>query len=138
MSERNLMGLELYSIWNKTKNPRSKPANWFRYRKGIKHCNPNRDLLKEILLPIFKTYADNYVWRIEEGEDPEKALRYAIANGTGLSNVTAGRLSVNLANDILDYFVDNGHVEILETKLKDAIETVQNSDVYKEMPYENV
>jgi hypothetical protein len=95
-------------------------------------------LLKEILLPIFKTYADNYVWRIEEGEDPEKALRYAIANGTGLSNVTAGRLSVNLANDILDYFVDNGHVEILETKLKDAIETVQNSDVYKEMPYENV
>ena len=138
MSERNLMGLELYSIWNKTKNPRSKPANWFRYRKGIKHCNPNRDLLKEILLPIFKTYADNYVWRIEEGEDPEKALRYAIANGTGLSNVTAGRLSVNLANDILDYVVDNGHVEILETKLKDAIETVQNSDVYKEMPYENV
>ena len=138
MSERNLMGLELYSIWNKTKNPRSKPANWFRYRKGIKHCNPNRDLLKEILLPIFKTYADNYVWRIEEGEDPEKALRYAIANGTGLSNVTAGRLSVNLANDILDYFVDNGHVEILETKLKDAIETVQNSNVYKEMPYENV
>ena len=138
MSERNLMGLELYSIWNKTKNPRSKPANWFRYRKGIKHCNPNRDLLKEILLPIFKTYADNYVWRIEEGEDPEKALRYAIANGTGLSNVTAGRLSVNLANDILDYFVDNGHVEILETKLKDAIETVQNSNVYREMPYENV
>ena len=138
MSERNLMGLELYSIWNKTKNPRSKPANWFRYRKGIKHCNPNREMLKEILLPIFKTYADNYVWRIEEGEDPEKALRYAIANGTGLSNVTAGRLSVNLANDILDYFVDNGHVEILETKLKDAIETVQNSNVYKEMPYENV
>ena len=138
MSERNLMGLELYSIWNKTKNPRSKPANWFRYRKGIKHCNPNREMLKEILLPIFKTYADNYVWRIEEGEDPEKALRYAIANGTGLSNVTAGRLSVNLANDILDYFVDNGHVEILETKLKNAIETVQNSNVYKEMPYENV
>ena len=138
MSERNLMGLELYSIWNKTKNPRSKPADWFRYRKGIKHCNPNREMLKEILLPIFKTYADNYVWRIEEGEDPEKALRYAIANGTGLSNVTAGRLSVNLANDILDYFVDNGHVEILETKLKDAIETVQNSNVYKEMPYENV
>ena len=134
----NLMGLELYSIWNKTKNPRSKPADWFRYRKGIKHCNPNREMLKEILLPIFKTYADNYVWRIEEGEDPEKALRYAIANGTGLSNVTAGRLSVNLANDILDYFVDNGHVEILETKLKDAIETVQNSNVYKEMPYENV
>jgi len=132
------MGLELYSIWNKAKNPRSKPANWFRYRKGIKHCNPNREMLKEILLPIFKTYADNYVWRIEEGEDPEKALRYAIANGTGLSNVTAGRLSVNLANDILDYFVDNGHVEILETKLKDAIETVQNSNVYKEMPYENV
>lgn len=138
MSERNLMGLELYSIWNKTKNPRSKPADWFRYRKGIKHCNPNREMLKEILLPIFKTYADNYVWRIEEGEDPEKALRYAIANGTGLSNVTAGRLSVNLANDILDYFVDNGHVEILETKLKDAIETVQNSNVYKEMPYEDV
>ena len=134
----NLMGLELYSIWNKTKNPRSKPADWFRYRKGIKHCNPNREMLKEILLPIFKTYADNYVWRIEEGEDPEKALRYAIANGTGLSNVTAGRLSVNLANDILDYFVDNGHVEILETKLKNAIETVQNSNVYKEMPYENV
>ena len=72
MSERNLMGLELYSIWNKTKNPRSKPADWFRYRKGIKHCNPNREMLKEILLPIFKTYADNYVWRIEEGEDPEK------------------------------------------------------------------
>jgi hypothetical protein len=138
MSESNLMGLELYSIWNKSKNPRSKPADWFRYRKGIKHCNPNREMLKEILLPIFKTYADNYVWRIEEGEDPEKALRYAIANGTGLSNVTAGRLSVNLANDILDYFVDNGHVEILETKLKDAIETVQNSNVYKEMPYENV
>ena len=136
MSERNLMGLELYSIWNKTKNPRSKPADWFRYRKGIKHCNPNREMLKEILLPIFKTYADNYVWRIEEGEDPEKALRYAIANGTGLSNVTAGRLSVNLANDILDYFVNNGHIEVLETKLKDAIETVQNSNVYKEMPYE--
>ena len=136
MSERNLMGLELYSIWDKDKNPRSKPADWFRYRKGIKHWNPNRDLLEELLLPIFKTYADNYVWRIEEGEDPEKALRYAIANGRGLVNVTAGRLSVNLANDILDYFVNNGHIEVLETKLKDAIETVQNSGVYKEMPYE--
>ncbi len=136
MSERNLMGLELYSIWNKDKNPRSKPADWFRYRKGVKHWNPNRDLLEEILLPVFEAYADNYVWRIEEGEDPEKALRYAIANGRGLANVTAGRLSVNLANDILDYFVNNGHIEVLETKLKDAIETVQNSNVYKEMPYE--
>ena len=137
MSESNLMGLELYSIWNKSKNPRSKPADWFRYRKGIKHCNPNRDLLEEILLPIFKTYAQDYAWRVEEeGDSPEKALHYAIKNGTGLSNVTAGRLSVNLANDILDYFVDNGHIVILETKLKAAIETVQNSNVYKEMPYE--
>ena len=136
MSERNLMGLELYSIWDKDKNPRSKPADWFRYRKGIKHWNPNRDLLEELLLPVFEAYARRYAWRIEEGDDPEDALGYAIANGRGLANVTAGRLSVNLANDILDYFVNNGHIEVLETKLKDAIETVQNSNVYKEMPYE--
>ena len=136
MSERNLMGLELYSIWDMDKNPRSKPADWFRYRKGIKHHNPNRDLLEEILLPVFEAYARRYAWRIEEGDDPEDALGYAIANGRGLANVTAGRLSVNLANDILDYFVNNGHIEVLETKLKDAIETVQNSNVYKEMPHE--
>ena len=137
MSERNLMGLELYSIWNKDKNPRSKPADWFRYRKGIKHWNPNRDLLVKILLPVFKTYAQNYAWRVEEeGDSPEDALGYAIANGRGLVNVTAGRLSVNLANDILDYFVNNGHIEILEQTLFRAIETVQNSSVYKEMPYE--
>ena len=137
MSERNLMGLELYSIWNKTKNPRSKPADWFRYRKGIKHCNPNREMLVNILLPVFKTYARDYAWRVEEeGDSPKDALYFAIANGRGLPNATAGNLSINLANDILDYFVDNGHIEILETKLKAAIETVQNSNVYKEMPYE--
>jgi hypothetical protein len=136
MSDQDQMGLKLYGIWHMKENPRSKTADWYRYRKGITHHRPNRDMLVDILLPVFKEYGRGYAWRVEEGEEPEQALYGAIANGRGLVNVTTGRLSVELANNILDYFVDNGHIEILESKLKDAIEKVKNSDVYKEMPYE--
>ena len=118
--------LKLYSLWNKQENPRAKAASWFRYRQGITHCNPNRYALVKILLPVFKAYARSYVRRVERGDSSEEALNYAIANGRGASNITAGNLSVELANNILEYFVQNGHVEILEAKLKDSLALIRD------------
>lgn len=131
------MGLELYSLWEKDNNPRAKTAGWFRYRNNIKHCRPQSHDLLNILLPAFEEYAENFVWLSEdEDRDSEDALWIAMSKGRGLSNVTRGNISINLANTVLDYFVDNGHVEILEAKLKNALEKVQESKVYKEFPFE--
>ena len=118
--------LKLYSLWNRQENPRAKAASWFRYKQGITHCNPNRYALVEILLPVFKVYARSYVRRVEKGDTSEEALTYAIANGRGAANITAGSLSVELANNILEYFVHNGHVEILEAKLKDSLDLIRD------------
>jgi hypothetical protein len=121
-----IMGLELYSIWEDHDNPRAKTARWFRYRHNIKHCRPQRDELISILLPAFEEYASDFL-RFSEDEynDPEDALWCAMSEGRGLSNVTRGNISIDLANAVLDYFVDNGHAEILESKLKDALEKIQ-------------
>jgi len=121
-----IMGLELYSIWEEHDNPRAKTAGWFRYRHNIKHCRPQRDELISILLPAFEEYASDFL-RFSEDEynDPEDALWCAMSKGRGLSNVTRGNISIDLANAVLDYFVDNGHAEILESKLKDALEKIQ-------------
>lgn len=118
--------LKLYSLCNNQENPRAKAASWFRYKQGITHCNPNRYALVEILLPVFKAYARSYVRRVEKGDTSEEALTYAIANGRGAANITAGSLSVELANNILEYFVHNGHVEILEAKLKDSLDLIRD------------
>lgn len=118
--------LKLYSLWNRQENPRAKSASWFRYKQGINHCNPNRYALVEILLPVFKAYARSYVRRVEKGDNSEEALTYAIVNGRGAANITAGTLSVELANNILEYFVHNGHVEILEAKLKDSLDLIRD------------
>ena len=131
------MGLELYSVWEEDDNPRAKTAGWFRYRHNIKHCRPQRDELVNILLPAFKEYARDFLrFSEDEDKDPEDALWCAISRGRGLSNVTRGNISVGLANAVLDYFVDNGHVEILESKLKDSLEKIKESSVYKELPFE--
>jgi len=131
------MGLKLYSVWEEHDNPRAKTANWFRYRHGIKHCRPQRDDLLNILLPAFEEYAQDFLRFSEDDDyDSEDALYAAISNGRGLSNVTRGNISIDLANAVLDYFVDNGHVEILESKLKDALEKLEESSVYKEFPFE--
>ena len=45
-------------------------------------------------------------------------------------------MSIHLANSVLDYFVDNGHVEILEEKLKAALSKLEKADTYKEFTYE--
>jgi len=129
------MGLNLYYLWQSDENPRAKAANWFRYRHGIKHCRPQQDLLVEILLPFFQEYAHKYMRDLKDYE-PEEALFNALSNGRGLSSVTRGRLSINLANSVLDYFVDNGHVEILEEKLKAALRKLEKEDTYKEFTYE--
>ena len=129
------MGLNLYYLWQSDENPRAKSADWFRYRHGIKHCRPQQDLLVDILLPFFQEYARKYMYELEDYE-PEQALHYVLSNGRGLSNVTRGRLSINMANSVLDYFVDNGHVEILEEKLKAALSKLEKADTYKEFTYE--
>ena len=129
------MGLNLYYLWQSDENPRAKSADWFRYRHGIKHCRPQQDLLVEILLPFFQEYARKYMYELEDYE-PEQALFNALSNGRGLSNVTRGRMSIHLANSVLDYFVDNGHVEILEEKLKAALSKLEKADTYKEFTYE--
>ena len=132
-----IMGLELYSIWEEHDNPRAKTANWFRYRHNIKHCRPQQNELVNMLLPAFEEYASDFLRFLEEEDnEPEDALWKATARGRGLSNVTRGNISINLANAVLDYFVDNGHVEILESKLKDALEKLKESSVYKEFPFE--
>lgn len=129
------MGLNLYYLWQSDENPRAVAADWFRYRHGIKHCRPQQDLLVDILLPFFQEYARKYMYELEDSE-PEQALHYALSNGRGLSNVTRGRLSINMANSVLDYFVDNGHVEILEEKLKASLSKLEKADTYKEFTYE--
>ena len=129
------MGLNLYYLWQSDENPRAVAAEWFRYRNDIKHVRPQQDLLVDILLPFFQEYARDYMHEIEESE-PEQALYYALSNGRGLSNVTRGRLSINMANSVLDYFVDNGHVEILEEKLKAALNKIEESSPHKEFTYE--
>ena len=129
------MGLNLYYLWQSDENPRAKAADWFRYRHGIKHCRPQQDLLVEILLPFFQEYARKYMYELEDYE-PEQALFNALSNGRGLSSVTRGRMSIHLANSVLDYFVDNGHVEILEEKLKAALSKLEKADTYKEFTYE--
>jgi len=122
----NLMGLELH-YWGDS--PRAKPARWYRYRKGIKHDRPQWRDLVEALGPFFDSCASYY-----EDTYGDKPMNNALNYGT--NNFTRGAMSLNLAQTVLDYFVDNGHVEILEQTLFRAIETVQNSSVYKEMPYE--
>ncbi len=122
----NLMGLELH-YWGDS--PRAKPARWYRYRKGIKHDRPQWRDLVEALDPFFDSCASYY-----EDTYGDKPMNNALNYGT--NNFTRGDMSLNLAQTVLDYFVDNGHVEILEQTLLRAIETVQNSNVYKEMPYE--
>ena len=131
------MGLKLYSVWEDHDNPRAKTANWFRYRHNIKHCRPQREDLLSILLPAFEEYAQDFL-RFSENDDydSEDALWAAMSRGRGLSNVTRGNISIDLANAVLDYFVDNGHVEILESKLKDALEKLEESSAYKEFPFE--
>ena len=131
------MGLKLYSVWEEHDNPRAKTAGWFRYRHNIKHCRPQREDLLSILLPAFEEYAQDFL-RFSENDDydSEDALWAAMSRGRGLSNVTRGNISIDLANAVLDYFVDNGHVEILESKLKDALEKLEESSVYKEFPFE--
>jgi hypothetical protein len=122
----NLMGLELH-YWGDS--PRAKPSEWYRYRNGIKHNRPQWDDLVEALGPFFESCADHY-------EDPygNENMNHALHRGT--NNFTRGDMSLNLAQTVLDYFVDNGHVEILEQTLYRAIEKVKNSDTYEEMPYE--
>ena len=131
------MGLKLYSVWEEHDNPRAKTAGWFRYRHNIKHCRPQKDDLLNILLPAFEEYAQDFLRFSEEDYyDSKDALCAAISRGRGLSNVTRGNISIDLANAVLDYFVDNGHIEILESKLKDALEKLEESSVYKEFPFE--
>ncbi len=122
----NLMGLELH-YWGDS--PRTKPARWYRYRKGIKHDRPQWDDLVEALDPFFDSCASYY--EDTYGDEP---LNHALHYGT--NNSPSGAMSLNLAQTVLDYFVDNGHVEILEQTLYRAIEKVKSSNVYKEMPYE--
>jgi len=122
----NLMGLELH-YWGDS--PRAKPARWYRYRKGIKHDRPQWRDLVEALDPFFDSCASYY-----EDTYGDKPMNNALNYGT--NNFTRGDMSLNLAQTVLDYFVDNGHVEILEQTLFRAIEKVKSSNVYKEMPYE--
>ena len=122
----NLMGLELH-YWGDS--PRTKPARWYRYRKGIKHDRPQWDDLVEALDPFFDSCSDHY-----EDTYGDKPMNNALNYGT--NNFTRGAMSLNLAQTVLDYFVDNGHVEILEQTLYRAIEKVKSSNAYKEMPYE--
>jgi hypothetical protein len=123
----NLMGLELY-YWGDS--PRSKSAEWYRYRYGIKHNRPQWNDLVKALDPFFESCADHYEDLYGDNEHMNNALH------TGTNNFTRGDMSLNLAQTVLDYFVDNGHVEILEQTLYRAIEKVKNSDTYEEMPYE--
>lgn len=125
----NLMGLELH-YWGES--PRAKPARWYRYRYRIKHDRPQWEDLIEALDPFFKACAEHYY------EHPYADTAMVNALHTGTNNFSRGAMSLNLAETVLDYFVDNGHVEILEQTLYRAIEKVKNSDVYKEMPYEDV
>lgn len=126
MSDQDQMGLKLY-YWGDS--PRAKPARWYRYRKGIKHDRPQWDDLVEALDPFFESCAEHY-----EDIYGDTAMNNALSTGT--NNFSRGAMSLNLAQTVLDYFADNGHVEILEQTLYRAIEKVKSSKTYKEIPYE--
>lgn len=127
------MGLDL-NPWN---NPRAQVARWYRYRNGIKHNRPQMDALVEALEPFFRTCAPHYNEQQDRdyyrfSDEPFEVLAMRDALNRGTHNFSRGEMSLKLTQTVLGYLVENGHIEILESALRQAVRHVEDSPEYTE------